>query len=109
MAPVAVPEMISCRKSAMAFSSSERPQPRGAVAPLTLLDRIDRRQCRRHDLLAADHLDQEALAVEIAVVVEMHVEQHSGDVLDAKGGAVQRLGEGLVSRDTRVAALGLSG
>src|SRR5207253_5370023 len=58
-----------------------------------LFDRRYRRQRRGDDLLAAFHLDQEALAIEVAVGIEMHIEQYAGVVLGADSGSMQYLGE----------------
>src|ERR1700751_1255986 len=101
--------MISCKKSAMPCSrrtnrhrSSPRKRGPGGLVRATLdsrrrgndrslpparcpggalLDWRQRRQGRGHDLLALLHLDQKALPIEIALVVEMHVEEHARIVL----------------------------
>src|ERR1700682_2446989 len=61
--------------------------------PWRLFDRRYRRQRRGYDLLAAFHLDQEALAIDIAVGIELHIEQNAGMVLGADGCSMQHLGE----------------
>ena len=45
------------------------------------------------DLLAVDDLGQEALAVDVAVLVEGHLHQDAGLLVGRDGHAVQRLGE----------------
>src|SRR5215470_11024284 len=86
--------MMSCRKSAMPSSRElGRATRRGRTRAGFLLNRGHWRQGGGHHLLALFNLGEEALAIEVAVVVEVHVEQHPGRVLDLDGRAVQRLGE----------------
>src|ERR1022692_2047068 len=96
--------MISCSRSTIVVPQDDRKTrerdrlpSRGARArlprALPLLDRSYRRQCRDNDLLAAFYLDQEALAIEVPIGVEMHVEQYAGIVFDADCCPMHCLGE----------------
>src|SRR5947207_7918626 len=66
-----------------------------AASAGALLLRGCRRQRRRHDLLAIFDLDQKAFTVEIAILIERHVEQDAGILLGGNLRAVQCLGERL--------------
>src|SRR5947207_3068117 len=60
------------------------------VASATLLRRAYRRNDGDHLLLATRHLDDEALAIEIAVLVERDIEKHARIVLRGDLRAMQR-------------------